>query len=200
MSETTAARHQFVGDHGAIVEQTQNWVNQVIVRLNICPFAKAEVQAQTIHYHVQDKVPEQQLVANLLQQCAELDDNSKRATTLFILNIPSLGFYSYLDLLDHAEQMLVEQGYEGIYQLASFHPEYCFGGSESDDAANYTNRAPYPMFHLIREADITKALTTFLRPESIPDRNIEYTRRKGTPHMNNLLMSCYDIDNNLESL
>lgn len=195
MSESKAARYQYVDDPIIIVEQTKQWVDKIIVRLNICPFAKAEVQAQTIHYYVQNAEPDSNIVENLLAQCDELDKDPARATTLFILNIPNLGFYSYLDLLDQAEQCLIEHGYEGIYQLASFHPEYCFGGADQDDAANYTNRSPYPMFHLIREADITKALSTFLRPESIPDRNIEYTRRKGHEHMNNTLMSCYDIDN-----
>ncbi len=195
MSESKAARFRFVGDPEAIITQTKQWVDRTIVRLNICPFAKAEVQAQTIHYYVQENAPNEQIIENLLTQCIELDQNDARATTLFILNIPSLGFYSYLDLLELAEQCLVNNGYEGIYQLASFHPDYCFGDSDPFDAANFTNRSPYPMFHLIREADITKALSTFLRPESIPDRNIEYTRRKGHQHMNDVLMSCYDVDN-----
>jgi len=194
MSETLAARHQHVGNHDAIVVQTKKWVDDVIVRLNICPFAKAEVQAQSIRYHIQDTADDQQIIDALLGQCQLLDKDSATATTLFILNIPSLGFYSYLDLLALAEDLLSERGYDGIYQLASFHPEYCFGGAEPDDAANFTNRSPYPMFHLIREADITNALVNFLRPESIPERNIEYTRRKGHSHMKKLLISCYDAD------
>jgi len=198
MSETTAARHQHADEPNVIIAQTKCWVEDVIVRLNICPFAKAEMQAQTVHYVVQAKSSDLDIIDALAQQCIELDNTLSRATTLFILNIPNLGFYSYLDLLEQAEQRLSDNGYDGIYQLASFHPEYCFGGSEPDDAANYTNRSPYPMFHLIREADISKALVNFLRPESIPERNIEFTRRKGHSHMNKLLMSCYDIDSEIQ--
>lgn len=194
MSETTAARYQFSDSKEKMIVHTKQWVDRVIVRLNICPFAKAEVQAQSIHYKVQDKASDDEVMQSLLAECKALDQDASRATTLFILNMPALGFYSYLDLLDLAESTLVAHGYEGVYQLASFHPQYCFGGSDDSDAANYTNRAPYPMFHLIREEDISKALATFLHPESIPERNIEFTRRKGAMHMNQLLMSCYTTD------
>jgi len=195
MSESIRHRHENVDAPQQIIAHCQQWVDRVIVRLNICPFAKAEVQAQTIHYVVNDAVLQDELVAATLQQCQELDECDDRATTLIILNDPSLGFYRYLDVVDAVEQALLDAGYEGIYQVASFHPDYCFGGSEPDDASNFTNRSPYPMIHLIREHDITNALANFLRPESIPDRNIEYTRRKGFEHMKSLLSSCYDIDN-----
>jgi len=195
MSESKIARHENVGDHNAIIKHCKLWVDRVIVRLNICPFAKAEVQAQTIHYVIQDLSSDTDIVNMALSQCVELDNITERATTLLILNDPSLGFYRYLDIIEQVEDSLINAGYEGVYQVASFHPEYCFGGSDEGDASNYTNRSPYPMIHLIREGDITKALANFLRPESIPDRNIEFTRRKGVDHMKTVLASCYDADN-----
>jgi len=178
-----------------IITQTQVWVDNVIVRLNICPFAKAEVQAQTIHYQVIEPSTFNQYLEALWQACVNLDNNAGIATTLIILSDPNMDFDQYLDLVEFSEQKLTSEGYDGIYQLASFHPDYCFDAQTPDDAANFTNRSPYPMLHLIREADITKALSTFIKPEMIPERNIEFTRRKGHQHMQQLLDSCYDEKN-----
>jgi len=178
-----------------IITQTQVWVDNVIVRLNICPFAKAEVQAQTIHYQVIEPSTFNQYLEALWQACVNLDNNAEIATTLIILSDPNMDFDQYLDLVEFSEQKLTSEGYDGIYQLASFHPDYCFDAQTPDDAANFTNRSPYPMLHLIREADITKALSTFIKPEMIPERNIEFTRRKGHQHMQQLLDSCYDEKN-----
>ena len=86
--------------------------------------------------------------------------------------------------------MLIEQDYEGIYQLASFHPEYCFAGEDETDAANYTNRSPYPMLHLIREASLEKALQNYPDAELIPERNIALARSKGLAEMKHLLERC----------
>lgn len=178
-----------------IIEQSKLWVDDVIVRLNICPFAKAEVQAQSIRYRVINKSSFNEYLEALWQECVHLDNNDNVATTLLVFSDPEMDFDEYLDLVDIAEQKLTSEGYEGVYQLASFHPDYCFDMQEPQDAANFTNRSPYPMLHLIREADIEKALSTFLRPEMIPERNIEYTRRKGYQHMQGLLESCYDTKN-----
>lgn len=178
-----------------ITTQTKVWVDDVIVRLNICPFAKAEVQAQTIHYCVAEKSTFNQYLETLWQECVNLDNNNDIATTLIIFSDPDMDFDQYLDLVEFSEQKLTSEGYDGVYQLASFHPDYCFDAQDTQDAANFTNRSPYPMLHLIREADITKALSTFIKPEMIPERNIEFTRRKGHQHMQQLLDSCYDAKN-----
>jgi hypothetical protein len=178
-----------------MITQTKVWVDEVIVRLNICPFAKAEVQAQSIHYLVEAKASFNHYLETLWQQCVHLDNHADTATTLIIFSDPQMDFDQYLDLVEFSEQKLISEGYEGIYQLASFHPDYSFDSQDNEDAANFTNRSPYPMLHLIREADISKALSTFLRPEMIPERNIEFTRRKGHTHMQGLLESCYDAKN-----
>ena len=80
-----------------------------------------------------------------------------------------------------------EKGYEGVYQLASFHPDYCFADSDEDDPANYTNRSPYPMLHLIREASIERALASYKNPENIPETNIKLARELGLDKMQSLL-------------
>jgi uncharacterized protein len=79
-----------------------------------------------------------------------------------------------------------KQGYEGVYQVASFHPNYLFAGSHENDAANYTNRSVYPMLHLLREEAVEKALEHYKDPETIPERNIQFAREKGLAYMKKL--------------
>lgn len=189
---TLSKRREFSNDSTAIIAHTKAWVDKVIVRLNICPFAKAEVEAQSIHYQVLAPANFNTYLDKFYDACLQLDTSADIATTLLIFSDDKLDFDQYLTLIDSAQQQLINDGYEGIYQLASFHPDYCFEEQDTDDAANFTNRAPYPTIHIIREADITKAVSNFLRPEMIPQRNIEYTRRKGHQHMKSLLQSCYN--------
>jgi hypothetical protein len=93
-------------------------------------------------------------------------------------------------LVNLAEKLLFDKGYEGVYQVASFHPLYQFEGAQLDDAANYTNRSAYPMLHLLREISIDKALENFKSPENIPDSNINFAREKGLVYMKLLRDSC----------
>ena len=94
-------------------------------------------------------------------------------------------------LIATAAKLFVDQGYEGVYQLASFHPDYCFAGEDENDPANYTNRSPYPMLHIIREASIEQALKSYPNPELIPERNIELTRKLGLEKIRTLLGTIY---------
>ena len=96
----------------------------------------------------------------------------------------------YLDLVEMAEDLIEEEDYEGVYQVASFHPDYLFAGSDSEDPANYTNRSPYPMLHLLREESIEKALEHYSGdPDEIPERNIRFAREKGLAYMKRLFNS-----------
>ena len=110
--------------------------------------------------------------------------------TLIILPNDFTDFAAYLDLITLAEDLNFEMDYEGVYQIASFHPDYCFAGADMDDAANYTNRSIYPMIHILREDSITAALENFPDPEGIPARNIEYAHQKGLRHMQILRLAC----------
>lgn len=172
------------------IEQTANWVRQVIVKYNICPFARREVERGSIRYVVTEEYKTKAVLKALLAECQRLDNHPDIETTLFIIPRGFEGFYPYLDLVDAADDMLMEQGYEGKYQLASFHPDYCFEGERQDDAANYTNRSPYPTLHILREASMELALANYAEPESIPERNIEFTRRKGGDFFAKLLAQC----------
>jgi hypothetical protein len=94
-------------------------------------------------------------------------------------------------MLETAQELLKQEGYEGIYQLASFHPDYNFEGTDYNDPANYTNRSIYPMLHLLREDSISKALTLYKNSELIPQHNIELARKKGLLYMKMLREACF---------
>ncbi|MFT5790439.1 MAG: hypothetical protein ACI8SJ_002568 [Shewanella sp.] len=170
--------------------QTENWVKQVIMKFNICPFARREVERASIRYAVIDESKLDQVLHALIQECIYLDEHTDVETTLFILPRGFEGFYPYLDLVDIATDLLFEQGYEGQYQLASFHPDYCFDGEAQDAAANYTNRSPYPTLHIIREVSMELALANYDDPETIPERNIAFAERKGSEFFMKLLAHC----------
>ena len=168
-----------------VIQQTQCWIKNVIIIHNICPFAKREFDNENIHYQLMPK-DLRQAIDVLLEEFKRLDQSINIATTLLIY--PE-GLESFDDYLDYYA-IVVDKGYEGVYQLASFHPDYCFEGSHNDDPANYTNRSPYPMLHIIREASLEKALQNYPHPEEIPERNIRYTQKLGLERMKDLLNNC----------
>ena len=131
----------------------------------------------------------------IFTECQRLDQDLNIETTLIIFPIYFKQFDDYLDFLGIAESLLIEQGYEGIYQLASFHPDYCFSGEAHEDPANYTNRSPYPMLHLIREESLERALKSHPNPEKIPERNITLTRKLGLEKLQAILTSAKKPNN-----
>ncbi|MBO1519586.1 DUF1415 domain-containing protein [Oceanisphaera pacifica] len=174
------------------ISATEHWVKRVIMKYNLCPFARQEVERASIRYAVVEEHQPKAVLQALLNECSMLDEQNEIATTLVILPRGFEGFYAYLDLVDLADEALFNQGYEGKYQLASFHPDYCFDGEPQDDAANYTNRSPYPTLHIIREDSMEKALASYAHPESIPERNIIFARRKGSEFFVKLLAECHE--------
>ncbi len=173
-----------------IAQQTQNWVERVIMKYNICPFARREVERGSIRYAVIDESKMHMVLEALITECKLLDETPEVETTLFIIPRGFEGFYPYLDLVDLANDLLIDQGYEGVYQLASMHPDYCFDGEPMDEPSNYTNRSPHPTLHIIREASMEQALADYDEPETIPERNIEFSQRKGSEFFAKLLSEC----------
>lgn len=172
-----------------IIEQTKKWIKDVVIASNFCPFAAKELKGNTINYVV---VPaeENNPLTIFLEECENLDSNKDIETSLLIFPGSFQKFDAYLDLVFQAEKLVKNKGYEGIYQVASFHPKYRFSGSTADDAANFTNRSPFPMLHLLREESIEKALSRYPNPENIPENNIHFARKKGFAYMNMLRDSC----------
>ena len=176
-------------DDSEIIEQTIKWIKDVVIASNFCPFAAREMKRNTIYYEVA-RTGEENPLELFLKQCSYLDSNKEIETSLLIFPDAFQNFDVYLDLVFKAEKLLKKKGFEGIYQVASFHPLYKFAGSTDDDAANFTNRSPYPMLHLLREDSIEKSLLRYPNPENIPENNIHFARKKGFAYMNMLRDSC----------
>ncbi|MGB1311956.1 MAG: DUF1415 domain-containing protein [Leucothrix sp.] len=175
-----------------IITQTQKWIETVIVAHNFCPFAKREMIKRSIQFDVVKDNNIEPCLESVILACEELDKHPAIETTLLIFPNGFADFEQYLDLLDLSERLLEARRYDGIYQLASFHPEYCFDEAASDDPANYTNRSPYPMLHLLREATIEQALKNIDAPESIPLNNIEHARMIGLEALQKQLENCFE--------
>jgi len=160
-------------------EKTRHWIERLVVGVSICPFAKPVFVGERVRYEECHPDTIEVLLDDVIAECRRLDDEENISTTLLIYPEGLESFDDYLDVLEAATQKMTEKGYEGTYQLASFHPDYVFAGCEPDDAANLTNRAPYPMLHLLREAEITEALANFSEPQKIPERNMRVCRELG---------------------
>ena len=172
------------------ITQTIAWIKSVVIGCNFCPFAAKPMLQKQIRYLVVEDANKERALDSLLNEFNFLDETSAIETTLIIFPDHFSDFASYLALVSAAEKLLSKQGYDGIYQVASFHPDYYFAGSDPDDPANYTNRSPYPMLHIIREESITNALKHYKDPEGIPGRNVEYAREKGLAYMQLLRAAC----------
>jgi len=173
-----------------IIKQTQNWLESVVVGLDFCPFAQRELERNSIHYSVIPAGNIQTCLESLILECELLDRDQGIATSLLIFSDQFTEFDDFLDYLVMANALLEAQHYQGIYQLASFHPQYCFEGASNNDPANYTNRSPYPMLHLLRENRLEIALKHYPHPEQIPEKNIQRANKLGEATLMAMLESC----------
>ncbi len=173
-----------------IIQQTKKWINEVVIGCNFCPFAANVVKQKAVHYQVETSDAIKDCLTSFVKEIKRLDDDSSIETSFLIFPNTFQNFDDYLVLVTKAEKQLKNNGYEGIYQVASFHPNYQFAESDEKDAANFTNRSIYPMLHLLREDSIDKALAHYNSPENIPDRNIHFAREKGLVYMKLLRDSC----------
>ncbi|MCX7205926.1 MAG: DUF1415 domain-containing protein [Proteobacteria bacterium] len=164
-----------------IILDTERWLEKAVIGLNLCPFAKAVHIKKQVRYAVSDARNIDVLIETLiaeLELLAEADPTKIEMTLLIHPNV--LGdFVAYNDFLGIADSVLLELNLDGIFQIASFHPQYQFEGSEPDDIDNYTNRSPYPTLHLLREDSIDKAVEAFPDADVIVDRNIATLRSMG---------------------
>jgi len=173
-----------------IIESVQHWVEQFIVELNLCPFAKREIVKNRIRYVVTDATTEERLLVALQAELEFLGDSTSIETTLLIHPYVLTDFYDYNQFLDIAEGLLVDMNLDGVFQIASFHPQYQFGDTNVEDAENYTNRSPYPILHLLREDSLEKAIADHADVDQIPFRNIELMNKLGVDQLKALLSDC----------
>jgi hypothetical protein len=163
----------------AVVDETRKWLKNVVIGLNLCPFARAVYDAGRIRYVVSDAVNAEALLAQLADELRLLRtlDPATTETTLLIHPRVLGDFLEYNDFLDLADEALEELELDGVFQIASFHPCYQFEGTEPDDVTNHTNSSPYPMLHILREASVERAIADYPDADRISERNIETMRR-----------------------
>lgn len=161
-------------DINAITTEVNDWLEQVVIGLNLCPFAAKPQRNQQIQIYVSEATTEEALLTELFQCFTQLDNTSAEEleTTLVVAPAMLQDFFDYNQFIDWIDALLRQQQWDGVYQVATFHPDYCFANTAEDDPANLTNRSPYPIYHLIREASMSKVLEHYPDPDAIPDTNI----------------------------
>lgn len=150
------------------------WLDDFVVGLNLCPFARPLLGASNLRITVCASSDKAELRSAFLQELDLLQRSTEQdiATTLLAFPHALQDFEDYLWFLDDAQELLREAGLEGVVQLASFHPQYRFAGEAPDAASHYSNRAPYPLIHLLREDMLSRVLADGADPQQVPDRNI----------------------------
>jgi uncharacterized protein len=163
------------------IEDTQKWLLEAVVGLNLCPFAKAVVVKDMVRYRVCASSDPADVLAMLCEELQHLpeSDPDKLDTTLLIAPNALPDFLDFNDFLEDCDNVLVDLELEGVLQVADFHPRYQFGGTQADDVENFTNRTPYPTLHLLREASIDKAVEAYPDAALIFERNIEVLNKLG---------------------
>ena len=174
----------------AIISQTVTWINNVVIGCNFCPFAAKAMLRKSIRFIVLHEASDEIVLTTLAFESQFLDNNAAIETTLIILPEHYEDFETYLDLVELSEELMTSLGYEGVYQLATFHPKYIFAESDEGDPANYTNRSIYPMLHILREDSITRAVESHPDADGIPQRNVDFANQKGLNYMKMLWESC----------
>ncbi|PZX30838.1 hypothetical protein C7416_103571 [Cupriavidus phytorum] len=177
----SSATHSASQPDDAVIAATRHWLERAVIGLNLCPFAKSVYVKEQVRYVVSPVTEAPDVMDDLERELRLLADADPAQidTTLLILPHAVADFLDFNDLLYFAERLLASLGLEGTLQIASFHPHYQFAGTEPDDIENYTNRAPYPILHLLREDSIARAAAAFPDAADIYERNQAVMRRLG---------------------
>jgi hypothetical protein len=164
-----------------IIAATRRWLERSVIGLNLCPFAESVYRGDRVRFRVSEQRSASALLEEFRSEIADLNaaDPARCETTLLIHPWVLADFIEYNDFLEVCEAAILEQGLEGVLQVASFHPQYQFAGTKSEDIENYTNRSPYPMLHLLREASVERAVAAVPDPDEIYRRNIRTLRELG---------------------
>ncbi len=178
-----------------VARSVSKWVEQIVVGLNLCPFAKRELTGNRIRVEVSTATRPEDILTDLESELERLSTNDDVETTLLVLPNALANFEDFNQFLDLAEGLVEQMGLNGVFQLAHFHPDYQFADTGPDDAENYTNRSPYPILHLLREESLDRVLQTTEHAEQIPVRNIELMNRLGAEEMRRRLDQCTNSNN-----
>ncbi|KIP17965.1 hypothetical protein KY49_2395 [Burkholderia sp. MSHR3999] len=181
MTDARSDSHDAHDAHDAILAATRHWLARAVIGLNLCPFAKSVYVKDQVRYAISEATTLEDALADLETELRRLDaaDPQQIDTTLVIYPHAFAEFLDYNDALFFADRLVRQLKLDGVLQIASFHPRYQFDGTEPDDIENYTNRAPYPILHLLREDSIARAADAFPDASAIYERNQETLRRLG---------------------
>jgi hypothetical protein len=177
-----------------IATAVERWIGDVIVSLNLCPFAGRVFREERIRITVTDTASESMLLDELARQMDALREVPDVATSLLVHPEVLTDFAAYNQFLDQVDALLQQQGYEGEFQVASFHPDYQFAGTRPADAENYSSRSPYPLLHILRESSIDEAIERYADVDGIPARNIETLNALGERKLQALWQACFRVD------
>ena len=168
-------------DDEQIIAATRNWLEKAVIGLNLCPFAKAVYVKEQVRYVVSSATTPEALLETLMDELQLLSDTDPEVTdtTLLIHPFVLTDFLDYNEFLDVADAAVEDMQLDGELQVASFHPDYQFAETDQNDISNYTNRAPYPILHLLREDSIERAVEAFPEASEIFDKNIETMEKLG---------------------
>lgn len=163
------------------VRDTQRWLERAVIGLNLCPFAKAPHVKGLVHYAVSDAQDSREALDDVAKELDAIAavDASVRETTLLVVPHCLSDFLEFNEWMAKAERLVRKRRLEGVIQLASFHPQFQFEGTEPDDITNYTNRSPWPIVHLLREESIDRAVESFPEAEAIYEANMATLERIG---------------------
>ena len=163
------------------IAATRRWLERAVIGLNLCPFAKAVYVKQQVRFVLSEATTTEALLDELTAELSLLSQTDAQAVDTTLLVHPNVlkDFLDYNDFLDRADAAVAALGLEGEIQVASFHPQYQFAGTYPDEMGNYTNRAPFPTLHLLREASIDRAVAAFPDPDVIVERNIATLEKLG---------------------
>ncbi len=180
-----------------VIDETRCWVEQMVIRHNFCPFAHKPARNQTIRYAVSQASNEDELMEALINELILLRDADHAVMETTILIVPNClqQFEDYNQFLDLVDVLIEQFALRGIIQVASFHPDYQFADLDKDDVRNYTNRSPYPMFHLILEESIERARATYPGVEEIPENNMNLLQALGLEEVKRQLARCRKSSN-----
>jgi hypothetical protein len=176
-------------DAAAVIEATRRWIADVVIGLNLCPFARRVFDGGLIRYSATRSTDAAALRAALSDELRALGDTpAGEVETAFLIHPLALAdFRDYNDFIAEADDLIESVGLRGVIQIAGFHPRYQFAGTRPDDVENYTNRSPFPMLHLLREDSVTAVNDESAKLADIPRRNIETMRKLGLANVRELL-------------
>lgn len=175
----------------AIIRSVRTWVEQLVVGEQLCPFARQPLQSGSVRFEVSEATDTAELLECLAEEIEKLVQTPELETTLLIHPNVLTDFLAYNQFLDEVDTLLRRLGMEGVFQVASFHPDYQFAGTEPGDAENYTNRSPYPLLHLLREESIETAIASFENIDRVSERNISHLEQIGAGSLAARLNACF---------